>query len=288
LTAASPDISIVVPVRHAAGTIGRTLEALLDQCRGLEAEIIAVVSSQDNWRDAPSGVRMIVMPGPRSVPQLRGEGIRAARGRLVVITEDHCLFAPAWLATMIEVHGEREVAAVGGPVENGRTQGILDWAIYFSRYVGSMPPVGLGPAGGLPGNNACYRREVLDRFASLYEKGFWEHDFNRALLAHGYILWQDPRLVVTHHKPYRFVPYLALRYRHGRCFGAMEPGSALRTLLAPALLALRAVRTIRFKKRRRWEFWLSFPALLLCYVVWSWGELVGRLFGAGETCSQTD
>jgi glycosyltransferase involved in cell wall biosynthesis len=222
------EISVVLPARYAEETIVRTLEAVLEQCRELEAEVIVVVSAEDPTRGilaGMKGVRVIEMPGRRSVPELRGEGIRAARGKLVAITEDHCLFSPVWLATMREIHGQREVAAVGGPVENGRAGSPLDWAIYFSRYLGSMPPVGLGSVGGLPGNNACYRREVLERFASLYERGFWEHEFNRELVASGYVLWQDPRLVVTHHKPYRFLPYLALRYRHARCFGGREGGA---------------------------------------------------------------
>jgi hypothetical protein len=290
-------MSIVVPVRHAEETIVRTMEALLDQCRGLEAEVIAVVSAEDPSREAlrafvsRAEVRVIEMPGRRSVPELRGEGVRAAAGRLVAITEDHCLFSEGWLATMRDILDQREVAAAGGPVENGRTGSVLDWAIYFSRYLGSMPPVGLGAVGGLPGNNACYRGEVLERFRSLYQDGFWEHEFNRELAAYGYLLWQDPRLVVTHHKPYRFWPYLGLRYRHARCFGGREPGGVGRILaspLTPALLALRGVQTIRRKQRRQRQFLLSFPALLLCYLVWFWGELVGRVAGPGQTCSQTD
>ena len=37
------EISIVVPVRDAEETIAQTLEALLEQCRGRDAEVIAVV-----------------------------------------------------------------------------------------------------------------------------------------------------------------------------------------------------------------------------------------------------
>jgi len=289
-----PEISIVLPVRHARETIERTLEALLEQCRGRSTELLAVVGAEDATGEAlrgRSGVRVLTLPGNWSVPQLRGEGVRAARGRFIVITEDHCQYSPGWLDTMIEIHGQREVAAVGGPVENGRTGGVLDWAIYFSRYLGSMPPVGLGAVRTLPGNNACYRREALEQFAAGSQDGFWEHEVNQELAASGYVLWQDPRLLVTHHKPYRFLPYLGLRYRHARCFGAREGGRFGRVLaapLVPALLALRAVRTIRSKRRRAREFWLAFPALLLCYLIWFWGELVGRLAGPGGACSQTD
>jgi glycosyltransferase involved in cell wall biosynthesis len=297
------DISIVVPVRFAETTIAQTLGALLEQCEGRAAEVVAVVSSKDPAlevlrRLAPGPrLRLLEMPGRKSVPQLRAEGVRAARGRLVAITEDHCLFSEGWVEGLIRGHQTRDIAAIGGPVENGRTGSLLDWAIYFSRYLGSMPPVALGSTGSLPGNNACYRREVLQDLARLYSDGFWEHDFNRELRAYGYVLWQDPGLVVTHNKLYRFGPYLALRYRHARCFGGMiaRPlsfgGRMRRALLSPLLLLLlplRAIRTLRAKRRRGHEFLLSFPALLLCYGIWFGGELAGYLGGPGQTCSETD
>lgn len=302
-----PEISIVVPVRFAATTILPTLRALLDQCSSLPpeapAEVIAIVASTDPTRavlhslPADPRLRLLEIEGSHSVPQLRAAGIRAARGRLVAITEDHCLFSEGWLRGCLRVHRERDIAAVGGPVENGRTSGPLDWAIYFSRYLGAMPPQRLGATRSLPGNNACYRREVLDDLARFYTAGFWEHDFNRELAAYGYVLWLDPSLVVTHHKPYHFLPYLALRYRHARCFGGMiaAPDSAFsrfrRALLAPLLLVLlplRACRTIRSKGRRQREFLLAFPALLLCYWIWFGGELAGYIAGPGSTCSETD
>ena len=297
------DISVVVPVRFASETIAATLRALLDQSRDLSAEVIAVVCAGDptcatvRGLDPDPQLRIIEIPGRRSVPQLRGEGVRAARGRYIAITEDHCLFSTGWLAGLIDALNAREIAAAGGPVENARAAGPLDWAIYFSRYAGSMPPLGRGSTLALPGNNACYRRDALDRLASLYAAGFWENDVNQELVARGYVLWLEPSLVVTHNKPYRFGPYLALRYRHARCYGGMLAASwapaqrfrrVLLSPLIPALLLLRSARSVFRKKRRRREYLLALPALLLCYGAWFCGELVGYLAGAGETCSETD
>jgi len=297
------DISVVLPVRFAQETISQTVEALLEQCRGLRAEVIAVVSEGDPTAKLLRGLgareqlRMIEVPGWRSVPQLRGEGAKAARGQLIAITEDHCLFPPRWLQRFVEVHASREVAAVGGPIENRRTSSSADWAIYFSRYAGSMPPLGRGAAGALPGNNACYKREALEVVAPLLKDGFWENEVNRELVARARVLWLEPDLVVTHNKPYRFGPYLALRYRHARCFGGMirerarGAGLVKRVLLSPLIplmLLARSARAIQAKKRRGREFLLAVPALLVCYGVWFWGELAGYLCGPGETCSETD
>lgn len=297
------DISVVVPVRFAQETISQTVEALLEQCRALRAEVIAVVSEEDSTAGllrefgAREQLRVIEMPERRSVPQLRGEGVKAARGRLIAITEDHCLFPPRWLERFVELHAGREVAAVGGPVENGRTSSIADWAIYFSRYTTSMPPIGRGATGALPGNNACYKREALEAVAPLLKDGFWENDVNRELIARARVLWLEPGLVVTHNKPYRFGRYLALRYRHARCFGGMIRARAgraelvkrvLLSPLIPLMLLARSARAIQAKKRRGREFLLAVPALLVCYGVWFWGELAGYLCGPGETCSETD
>jgi hypothetical protein len=104
-------------------------------------------------------------------------------------------------------------------------------------------------------------------------------------------------LVVTHNKPYRFFPYVALRYRHARCFGGMlaarlSPAKRLRRIvlspLIPLALLARANTAVTQKKRRQREFLLALPALLVFYLVWFWGELVGYVVGPGETCSQTD
>ena len=189
------------------------------------------------------------------------------------------------------------MGAAGGAVANGRRSSLADWAIYFSRYASLLPPVRRGPAAALPGNNACYRRELLESHRCLYENGFWEHEFHQHLLGQGLRLFQDPDAVVTHRKPYRFGAYCALRFRHGRCFGGMirEGGSlgavAARVLvspLTPFLLVLRSARAVAAKRTYRGEYCLALPLLLVCYAAWTAGEVAGYLGGPAEACSQTD
>jgi hypothetical protein len=296
-----PRISVVVPVRQAVETAEDTLSRLLDR-PGLE--VIAAVSSQDPTapllrdlqRRRPELV-LLEVQGARSVPQLRAHGIRAARGRFVAITEDHCEFPPQWPHSLAAALEDPAVGASGGAVANGRDGSLADWAIYFSRYASLLPPVPRGPAAALPGNNACYRRELLESNRALYENGFWEHEFHQHLLGKGLRLFQEPDAVITHRKPYRFGPYCALRFRHGRCFGGMirEGGSlgavALRALaspLTPFLLALRSARAVAAKRTHRREYLLALPLLLVCYAAWTAGEVAGYLGGPGEACSQTD
>jgi glycosyltransferase involved in cell wall biosynthesis len=297
----SPEFSIVIPVRRAVDTAEYTLRRLLDR-DGLE--IIAVVASEDPTaaplrelqRLCPRLV-LLEIPGSLSVPQLRAHGIRAARGRFVAITEDHCELSPGWPQTLAAALDDPQAGAAGGAVSNGRRDSLADWAIYFSRYATLMPPLPRGPAQALPGNNACYRRELLQSLQPLYANGFWEHEFHQRLRRQGWKLLQVPDAVATHRKPYRFGAYLALRFRHGRCFGGMIRvaggfrDAAARVAfspLTPFLLTLRSARAVAAKQVHRGEFCLALPLLLLCYAAWTAGEVAGCLFGPGQACSQTD
>lgn len=297
----APEFSVVVPVRRAVATAEGTLLSLLDR-DGLE--VIAVVSGDDptapllrNLRDRRPTLTLIEVPGEHSVPQLRAHGIRAARGRFVAITEDHCELSARWPQVLAAPLADPEVGAAGGGVGNGRRDSVADWAIYFSRYAALMPPLPRGPAQALPGNNACYRRELLESQRHVYKDGFWEHEFHQHLQRQGLRLVLEPDAVVRHSKPYRFGAYLSLRFQHGRCFGGMirkangAGAAATRVLfspLTPFLLAARSARAVSAKKAYNREYYLALPLLLLCYVAWTAGEVAGRLFGPGQSCSQTD
>lgn len=297
----SPEFSVVVPVRRAVTTAEDTLLRLLDR-DGLE--VIAAVSRDDptapllrELRNRRPSLVLLEIPGDHSVPQLRAHGIRAARGRFVAITEDHCELSAGWPQTFAAALADPKVGAAGGGVGNGRRNSVTDWAIYFSRYATLMPPLPRGPAQALPGNNTCYRRELLESLRELYEDGFWEHEFHQHLRRQGLRLMQEPDAVVRHRKPYRFGAYLSLRFQHGRCFGGMIRKAsgfrhaATRVLfspLTPLLMAARSARAVTAKKAYNREYCLALPLLLLCYASWTAGEAAGCLFGPGQACSQTD
>jgi glycosyltransferase involved in cell wall biosynthesis len=296
-----PEFSVVIPVRRAVETVEDTVGRLLDR-DGLE--VIAVVSSEDptaallrQLQNLQPRLVLLEIPGDHSVPQLRAHGIRAARGRFVAITEDHCELSPGWPKMLAAALKDPEVGAAGGGVANGRRHSFADWAIYFSRYATLMPPLPRGPARALPGNNACYRRELLESQREFYKNGFWEHEFHQHLQRQGLRLMQEPEAIARHRKPYRFGAYLRLRFRHGRCFGGMIRRSggfravAARVLLSPLtplLLALRSARAVVPKQAYRREFCFALPLLLLCYAAWAAGEAAGCLLGPGQACSQTD
>ncbi len=294
-------MSVVVPVRLAPETAVSTLHALLDR-QGLE--VIAAVSTEDpsalllrQLKAQRPALEVVEVPGACSVPQLRARGVRRARGRLVAITEDHCSFSEFWPAALAPSLADPKVGAAGGPVINGRRGGLVEWAIYFSRYAAAMPPASRGTAKSLTGCNACYRRELLQSLQDVYRDGFWEHEVHQELLARGMQLWLEPDASVAHGKRYGLVRYCALRFQHGRCFAARRfpilafwalQARILLSPLAPLLLFARAGGAVFSKRKRRWEFLACSPLLLLLYAVWVVGELSGYLFGPGGSCSRTD
>ena len=170
------EMSVVVPVRLAPETAVSTLHALLAR-QGLE--VIAVVSTGDpsalllhQLKTQRPALEVVEVPGACSVPQLRAQGIRRARGRLVAITEDHCSFSESWPAALAPSLDNPKIGAAGGPVINGRRGGIVEWAIYFSRYATAMPPASRGVVNSLTGCNACYRRQLLESLQDIYRDGF--------------------------------------------------------------------------------------------------------------------
>ena len=286
-------VSIVVPVRRASATLQATLADLLRQDCSEPFEIVAVVSPDDPTaailsRLTDPRLRVMIASAPCGVPQLRRDGARGCRAPFVAITEDHCRLPPGWirgLMAAIEAHG---VDISGGPVSNGR-RSAAGWAQYFTRYSSFMPPVTEGFTRSLPGNNACYRSEILRAHAELLREGFWEAEFNHALLRAGCKMWMAPALEVSQRQERGFLEYIPLRFRHGRCYGARRDRKPwLAAPLIPAVLFLRAARAVFGKRRDRIVFVAVSPLVFAYMVSWAAGEIAGYLFGPGRSCLKTD
>ncbi len=273
-----PLISVVVPVRQAHHTILQTLQSLIAQCAELDAEIIVAVTRGDSSLNGidTNQVRVLTVEPPAGVPQLRSAAAALAGGDFLVITEDHCTFRPGWLQALVQAAAERPGSVCGGPVENGLPT-YVGWAQYFTRYAA------LG--NNLPGNNACYPRALIESRLPLLQDGFWEAEFNRTLAASGVPFVMLPSLAVLQHQHRGALEYIALRFRHGRCYGARRKSRML--LFSPLLPALLYWRMLRARWNHAW-FLATSPLILIYVLAWSIGEVTGSLRGAGSSCTETD
>jgi glycosyltransferase involved in cell wall biosynthesis len=110
------DISVVVPTYNKSGLLKGLIESLQNQTYSGKYEIIIVDDgSQDNTMDVVKGFSNIVYirqknKGPAAA---RNAGIRKARGKIVVFTDDDCLPSRNW-PSELKKHFSNEAAAVEG------------------------------------------------------------------------------------------------------------------------------------------------------------------------------
>lgn len=96
------DVSVVIPARNAAATLGRCLDALAEQIGAPEFEVIVVDDAStdmtpDIARRHPLQPNVVTGTGQGSY-SARNLGAAASRGRVLAFTDADCEPDPGWLA----------------------------------------------------------------------------------------------------------------------------------------------------------------------------------------------
>jgi glycosyltransferase involved in cell wall biosynthesis len=294
--AGTPALSVVIASVNGYRYIAACLDSLARQAGGGErAEVIVVEASGDDTasRIASEYPRVKVVPvsPPRPIPELRSLGVRQARADIVVTTEDHCLVAADWYEQILQAHRESRDAAIGGAVENGSCERLVDWAAYICEYGKFMRPFPARIETDLPGPNVSYKRWILEETSGdLLDRGVWENVLHARLAARGQTLRLDPSLIVYHAKRFGLAEFLGQRYHFGRSFAAGRvAGAPLATRvfftvaapLLPPLFLWRYARWVLGKRRFVGEFVKCLPLLALFAMTWSAGECLGYALGDG-------
>lgn len=284
------DITIVVGAQNAKSTIVDCLNSLVTQTRELNAQLVVADASTDGTDSlvATKFPQITLMRGKSDalVPDLWGIGMQEAQAPVVAITTAHCIPHEDWVKTILAETAAHKCAGVGGPISapsNGKSS---DWAVYFSRYSAFMPPAQKGQVADVPGDNAAYRKDALDRHWLNKERGFWETLFHNQLRKSGEALYMVPSAQVELGHTDNPFDYCRVRYQHGFHYGSTRPGTngvvrILRILSAPVLmpyLVLRIGRRIA-EKRPDWlgRYTQALPWLIIYMLSWSFGETVGYL-----------
>jgi len=290
-TAPAPDLSVVVVILGGPAYVPRCIDSLLQQDGEQVIEIIVPhddrISGVDELRRRYPDVQFLHLAGERTYAELRAFAVRAARAKVVAITEDHCAPAHDWCSQIWNAHQER-YAAVGGAVDKKRPDRLLNWAIYlcdFSRYAN---PVNEGPSEYLTDCNVSYKRAALESIAEIWREEFHETSVNWTLRDRGESLWLTPNILVHQQRSLGLGPALRERYSFGRLFASTRVAAvsfpkriayALASGLLPAILIARVARNVIGKRRYMGEFVGAFPAVVLMASVWALGEFVGYLTG---------
>ncbi|WP_030435446.1 glycosyltransferase [Actinoplanes subtropicus] len=161
VTCGSPTVSVILPVRNAAATLGDQLDALAAQDYRGAWELIVVDNGStdhsaavaDARRDRLPGLRTISAPAARSAGVARNAGVRAAAGERLVFCDADDVADPGWLTAMVAALADADL--VGGA---------LDCSVLSPAFMDEQPaPL---PAQGEPlpfarSANCGIRRSVL-------------------------------------------------------------------------------------------------------------------------------
>jgi glycosyltransferase involved in cell wall biosynthesis len=291
-----PVLSVVIASVNGYRYITQCLHSLMDQRGAEHAEIIVVEASEDDTprligAEYPT-VTVIPMPDRLSIPALRAIGIRKAKGDIVVTTKDDCVFNRGWYDRIIEAHAAGSHAAIGGAIENGGGNHLVDWAAYICEYGKFMLPFTARAEIDLPGPNVSYRRDLLERACGdLLDQGVWENVLHSRMADRNLSLWLTPSVVVYHAKTFKFWDFLVQRYCFGRSFAAMRFAAApartrlfysIITPFLPPLFLWRYARNVTRQRRRfAWKFLKASPLLVIYACAWSVGEFLGYMMGDG-------
>lgn len=280
---AEPGVSVVVGSNGAPDALERCLAALAPQLDGAEVLVCEPEPTPDGVRARFPFARFLERPGAL-VPALWRDGIDASRGRIVALTISPMKPASNWLETIRAELTHADV--VGGAIDPDGDLRLSDWAEYFCRYARDMLPFERHESVDLPGDNAAYRREVLERTSHLYRDGFWEPDVHRALRTEGAQLWHAPALLVRQGRSAGVAAFVHQRLAHGRAYGKQRGSrfSRARNVLGvaaapavPALLTARILVTVAAKRRYRLRALVAVPLIVAFNAAWAIGEARGHL-----------
>lgn len=208
-----PFVSIIIPVRNVEKIIGRCLESLkkLDYPKDKYEIIIADSNSDDGTQSIVREYGAILVSTPkRSICAGRNEGFKVARGQIIAFSDADCLMDKDWIKNSLKYFKDPTVAGVGGinitpPDETafGRAVGfVFDQPIFtagstYGRILKQPKEVK-----GIPGCNAIYRKEVLEKVIPIDETllGGADYLMNQKIRQLGYRLIYTPDTIVWHYR----------------------------------------------------------------------------------------
>jgi glycosyltransferase involved in cell wall biosynthesis len=116
-----PEVSVVVPVRNAAGTIAECVDSLLAlDYPSDDFEVVVVDNASTDRTPAileryADRVRLLHEPS-RGRSQARNAGVRHARGDVIAFTDADCRVDRNWLTEIVPAVRDEGVGMAGGPI----------------------------------------------------------------------------------------------------------------------------------------------------------------------------
>ena len=215
------EISIVVPARNAAGTIGGCVQSLLEQSVPRERYEVIVVDdgSTDETRQLVERSGATLIPQAQEGPAAaRNKGVSVSKGDIVLFTDADCVPEANWVAEMVRSFEDGEIAGVKG-VYRTRQGGIIPRFVqceYEERYEQMAKQRWID---FIDTYSAGYRREIFlaeGGFDTRYPSASVEdQEFSFRLAERGHKMVFNPRAVVYHQHPATLTAYFTRKFNIG-------------------------------------------------------------------------
>lgn len=274
----------------------RCLEALSQQRDAPQFDVVVAAAPRlgelARVRQRFPQAQIIANEGVTSPLDLAARALAAARGDVILLTEDHCVPDSEWVRSLTGTI-QRNGSAVGGAVDplDPEIMTAFDWAFYYVDFYKYQAPLTAGIAESLSVCNVAYRRSNIESLDEPWRTSFHETRIHIALAKQGAPLWMEPRARVRAGRRVDRSDALRERYSFGRyyAFRRIERHESARLWLAlgspllPLVLVGRMARAAARDDRTARRFLRSLPDLAALVLAWSFGEALGYLTGRAPT-----
>jgi hypothetical protein len=223
--------------------------------------------------------------------------IHLARAPIVALLEEHCIAMPRWAAALVKAHEEPWGAVCGEVINSAPGVGISDAEFMAGRTLAWHSPAERGQLDMLDGYNTAYRRDLL--------LGYGDEALTEMLAAgaitllklreDGHRLLLEPAAQYIHCNEAQFKTLSSALFHAHRALGGKRakvfhwslPRRIRQLFIALLTPPYQSLGNLRYIRRKRPDllrpFLLNLPLILLLGYCSNFGQMVGLLFGEGDS-----